>query len=170
MDKLKTYKLFEEISLKVNSIDTDTESTNNIINQHVGIPSNDVNVNDRIKEIIDSIIKIKHYFRMLCDTTEHVFDVANKKIPKSSKFIAEIYKRDDILGDLMDELYLSFNDGNAIIFDIEEICETIDKLEEYTGGGNLDILLNKKNELIQEDEDDEDDEDDTPDESNEKDI
>ena len=59
------------------------------------IPNKEV-LNEKIKIIINGIIKVKQHVKMLRDTTEHVYSMVINKYPKShSAFIEEIYKRDN---------------------------------------------------------------------------
>jgi len=107
-------------------------------------------INEKIKVIINNIIKVKTQFKMLKDTTEHVHELMMKQFPKSTQgFIGELESRDDILAEMVETIYDNVHDSEALA-ELEEIIRTINEMEEYTED-NLDVLLNQENDILEED-------------------
>jgi len=99
-------------------------------------------INEKIKVIINNIIKCEKYFMMLKDTTEHVYESLINVYPKKVQpFINDIYSRDDMLGEFIDLLNDHVNNSEALS-EIDEIILTIDNIKNYTDG-NLDVILNQ---------------------------
>lgn len=139
MKKLKTYENY-------NSRSQDTQDTQ---------------VNDRIKEIVDNIVKTKHYFELLQDTTENVFNMFSHQIPANREaFTSTLYQKNDILGELIDTI-IEILDNTTILSELDEVVEHLKNLETYTKD-NMDNLLSgnsDENDIEEEEDDEEDDED-----------
>ena len=119
----------------------------------------DAEISEKIKIILNNIIKSKQYVKMLKDTTEHVFQMIYKNYPKNiNSFISEIYKRDDLLAENV-ELIIDLLQDSTAIDEIDEIIGYIEQIEKYTNGDNMDIILNKikknNDEEIEEEEEEE---------------
>jgi hypothetical protein len=117
------------------------------------VDPNKEEINEKIKVIINNIIKVKTQFKMLKDTTEHVHELMMKQFPKATQgFIEELNSRDDILADMVETIYDNIHDSEALS-EIEEIIKIIDEMQEYTDD-NLDAILNQENDFEEDDYDD----------------
>lgn len=117
-------------------------------------------LNAKIKVILNDIIKTKQYVKMLRDSTEHVFDMINKKYPKNiNDFVEELSKRDDMLADMVESIHDQIDESLALD-DLDEIIGYIEQIQEYTADDNMDLILNQnssdfKEEDVEEEDDDE---------------
>ena len=142
MDKLRTYENYEKTG-------SDTPKKGNI--------SND-DMNAKIKEIVDNVLKAKQYFMMLQDTADTVYEMLEKAIPPNAEaFLTALGEKDDILTSLFEDLIGIIEEQQATT-EIDEICRTLKNMYEYTEDNMDDILSGDGGEIwsdgFEEEEDD----------------
>lgn len=127
-------------------------------------------INERIKEIIENINKATHYFSLLKDTADYVYDMLSKQIPQNAEaFLSSVQDRDEVLTNLLEDLIGCLDESSALN-EIDEISSTLNNIKSYTEDSIDQILAGKfKNEEEQDYEDDdyeEEDEEEDEDEEN----
>jgi hypothetical protein len=147
--KIKTFESYEKTGQNVNRPDPSDEE-----------------INFRIKEIVEGLVRIKIYMQMLEDTTEKVYDMLDKQFPPNiDAFMNALYSKDEFLAGLVEDLSTTFEMSEAVD-NIKEMNATLSNIKEYIDG-NWSVILSGKN-ATEEDEEDDDEEDD--DEGSEEDI
>jgi hypothetical protein len=103
------------------------------------MPKNEID--EKIKIAIDNIVKMKVYFKMLRDTTSHVYLKLMEQYPKNNTaFVDTVMKKDFILGELVDRIYDTVAESDTMKT-IEDIINLLEQIEIYTGQGNIDRIL-----------------------------
>lgn len=113
-------------------------------------------INERIKEVIDNILKARQYFMMLQDTVEHVYNILEKQIPPNKEaFIDTLQKKDQLLSDLIEDLVDTL-EASTVLSEIEDINLNLKNLESYTDS-NIDEILAGRIKISNNEEEDKDD-------------
>ncbi len=126
-------------------------------------------INNRIKEVIDNILKVKTYFMLLQDTTEQVYEMIEEQIPGNKQaFVDTLFGKNQLLGDLLEDI-IDLVENSTVLEDIMMMTDNLENLEKYTED-NMDNLLNGKKSLVgyseEEDYEEEDEDEDEDDEYN----
>lgn len=130
MKKLKTFESYG---------DTGYSNSKNL-SPNIGQQVNDP-INEKIKTIVDNITKTKVYFKMLRDTTSHVYLNLMEQYPRNSDvFIDNVINKDVILGELIEDVYDTISQSDTMKR-LEDVIDMLEQIETYTGQGNIDRIL-----------------------------
>jgi hypothetical protein len=156
MKKLKTFESYGDTGHQdrpKNDKSLIMKHINHEYTDHNSEPSQSIDpINEKIKVIVGNIVKTKVYFKMLRDTTSHVYKNLLAQYPRNvDAFTETVTNKDVILGELVEGVYDIINESDTMKR-LEDMIDILEQIETYTGQGNIDRIL--KGELnIYEDED-----------------
>lgn len=122
MNKLKTYKTFEDHIIR-------DENYINLLH----FKTNDVNYEEEIDNVLESLIQKKFLISMLGDTINHVCDKIEEVFPDPpSEFMSSLYHYEDDIYNRVQNIRENMIDGFPNIKEmIDEVENNIVEIEKY---------------------------------------